>query len=196
MSAYGHHEGAISLEERALFPMTDNRQSDVVEAWDRLTGCANACGFPSIEAAIEHLADIHLASLSTKDDKSPRERLAAKVGVAIANRANLGDEPPISTKDSDAVLEEQAAKRIYEHWSFGTWFKGDKPAWVEGGNSEAQVLARMFAHAAIRKGRPGNYRDNTTPHQCIDCNRVYAGVYSECIECGGAVVAIRKEDNA
>lgn len=183
--------------------MTDNTQSDVVEALREVERVLMQ-GSPAItctvftttgtgETLLDHVQSA-LASLSTKNDKSPRERLAAKVGVAIANRANLGDEPPVSTKDSDglvgefeakwvkwnygggsdhdfawwvaenkdriltalassdAVPEEQAAKRIYEHWSFGTWFKGDKPAWVEGGNSEAQVLARTFAHTAIRKG--------------------------------------------
>lgn len=78
--------------------VTDKTQ-DVVEEWVRLTGCANACGFDSLEAAIEHLADSHLASLSASPDK-PRERLARKVGVAIANRANLGDEPPVGASAS------------------------------------------------------------------------------------------------
>lgn len=54
-----------------------------------------------------------------------------------------------NTRDTSELLREAAAKRIYDHWSFGTWFSGDKPAWVEGGNSEAQALARTFASLAI-----------------------------------------------
>ena len=104
--------------EHNTVPMTDNTQSDVVE----VRPCMDATGERRVSWDICQKAEpdaigvgviascygtyeqacIMAASLSTKDALSPRERLASKVGVAIANRANLGDEPPVSTK-SDVV---------------------------------------------------------------------------------------------
>lgn len=49
---------------------------------------------------------------------------------------------------------ESAAQRVYEHWQFGTWEQGIKPAWVEDGNSHMQETARDFARAALEEETP------------------------------------------
>lgn len=45
--------------------VTDTMANSVVEAdFERLNGCVKACGFDSLESAVEHLANTHLATLS------------------------------------------------------------------------------------------------------------------------------------
>lgn len=50
---------------------------------------------------------------------------------------------------SESTKLESAAQSIYEHWEFGSWAPGKKPAWVPGGNSTMQSLAREFARKAL-----------------------------------------------
>lgn len=45
---------------------------------------------------------------------------------------------------------EQAAQCIYEHWRFGAWVGGEKPAWDKHGNSVMQEMARAFARVATK----------------------------------------------
>ena len=177
----------------------DNTQSDVV-AWLYEKKYNASDGFVQIVSQVDPRTETHA------------------VGSEIRNVLPLVT-ASLSTKDSDAVLEER--------WQpIETAPKGDGQygpdilLWQAGAPGEQKIgmfhwfvdgfVTNSWEHdpalnpthwmplpdspAAIRKGRPGNYRDNTTPHQCIDCNRVYAGVYRECIECGGAV--LRKGDNA
>lgn len=54
----------------------------------------------------------------------------------------------------DREQVEQAAKAIFEHYKFGVGTPGEKPAWVEGGNSIMQGIARDFARASIAAYRP------------------------------------------
>lgn len=48
------------------------RQPDLVEEYKRLEGCVKACGFESLETAVEHLADEHLRAT---DQTAPDARL-------------------------------------------------------------------------------------------------------------------------
>lgn len=58
--------------------------------------------------------------------------------------------PPIT----DAMVE-RAATAIYDRYDFGAWVPGEKPAWVPGGNSDMQELARYFARAALTAAQGG-----------------------------------------
>ena len=50
----------------------------------------------------------------------------------------------------DAGLVDRVARAIFESPSFGAWVnQGPKPQWADGGNSDMQMLARLFASAAI-----------------------------------------------
>jgi hypothetical protein len=60
---------------------------------------------------------------------------------------------------SNDVRLEQAAQRIFEHYEFGVWTPGEKPAWVPNGNSEMQHVARAFARAALTTPAPAVSRD-------------------------------------
>ena len=63
-------------------------------------------------------------------------------------RHRIAAEQARPTSNGDGVRE-AAAKAIFEHYAFGRWEHGEKPAWVERGNSDMQTLARQFASAAL-----------------------------------------------
>lgn len=53
---------------------------------------------------------------------------------------------------------ERAAEAIFTHPVFGRGEQGEKPAWVPGGNSHMQWIARAFARKAIESAE-----DHPTP---------------------------------
>jgi hypothetical protein len=61
--------------------------------------------------------------------------------------------PPQSGEVSQEQVE-AGAQAIFEHYEFGSWQHGEKPAWVPGGNSEMQNVARAFARAALNSPPP------------------------------------------
>lgn len=71
---------------------------------------------------------------------------------ATFTHSKTGNEP-MPTCDPERFAKvcsiEEAAMRIYAHWEFGDNSPGNKPEWVEGGNSNMQDVARRFARAAI-----------------------------------------------
>lgn len=126
----------------------------------------------TVFANLDWLREITGADLEDED--------AQMVGAARARFRDrrtsslLSASPPASEPDADVV--ERVARFVYEHRNFGKWMPGyaNKPAWVDGGNSNAQQLARDFASAALSAMRPA-----------IDRGRFEAALSEAMYEIGG-----------
>lgn len=127
-------------------------EAEAITAWNTRTPSPEASRDAVLEEALRECADKLWVLRCNSRDELDRE--AAQIACDMATAAL---KPPITTPTEIGEREAQIeaiAQAIYEYWQFGQWTNSEKPAWITGGNSVMQDLARGFARAAIRACTP------------------------------------------